>query len=93
MKRETITKAAAVLAAFALLLSLVPLLAIAPYGAPQLDDFYYAKTAHEAWEATGSLGAVLSAAASFSALIYKTWQGTYAASFLMTLHPKLHKLM
>lgn len=87
MKRTIITKAAAFLAVCALLLSLVPLVAIAPYGAPQLDDFYYAKTTHEAWEATKSPGAVLGAAAGFSAHIYKTWQGTYAASFLMSLHP------
>lgn len=89
MKRTAITKAAAILAVCALLLSLVPLMALAPYGAPQLDDFYYAKTTHEAWEATGSPGAALSAAAAFSAHIYKTWQGTYAASFLMSLHPGL----
>ena len=89
MKRTTITKIAAIVAVCALLVSLVPLMAIAPYGAPQLDDFYYAKAAHDAWEATGSPGDVLSAAAAFSALIYRNWQGTYAASFLMSLQPEL----
>ena len=89
MKRTTITKIAALVAVCALLVSLVPLMAIAPYGAPQFDDFRFGKTTHDAWEATGSPWAVLSAAAAYSALLYRTWQGTYAASFLMCLHPGL----
>ncbi|MFQ9902037.1 MAG: hypothetical protein ACLRWF_10460 [Ruthenibacterium sp.] len=49
--------------AVVLVASLVPLLAIAQYSHPSADDYPYALATHAAWQETGSIWAVLRAAA------------------------------
>ena len=61
--------------AVVLVASLVPLLAIAQYSHPSADDYPYALATHAAWQETGSVWAVLRAAAHTVAQRYQTWQG------------------
>ena len=74
-----------VLAAFLLLLA--PYLYLGRYDVPCADDYIFGTAAHLALSHGGGLGDMLSAAAGHTAFIYETWQGSYAAVFLMCLQP------
>ena len=74
-----------VLAAFLLLLA--PYLYLGRYDVPCADDYIFGIAAHLALSHGGGLGDMLSAAAGHTAFIYETWQGSYAAVFLMCLQP------
>ena len=74
-----------VLAAFLLLLA--PYLYLGRYDVPCADDYIFGTAAHMALSHGGTAGDVLAAAAGHTAFIYKTWQGSYAAVFLMCLQP------
>lgn len=69
--------------------TLVPLLLLAPYDIPCADDFNYSIDTHRAFLHSGRPTAVLGAAMKTAANVYKTWQGTYAAAFLMALQPAI----
>ncbi|MDL2253609.1 hypothetical protein LJC49_05980, partial [Ruminococcaceae bacterium OttesenSCG-928-I18] len=68
-------------------LSLVPLLLMGQYAHPAADDFGNGRLAREAIVQTGQLLPVLGAAFEYMKTLYFTWQGSYAACFLMCLQP------
>lgn len=68
-------------------LTLVPLIAAAFDAHPVYDDFLHTAAASEAWARTGGLGQTLAAAWDRMAVMYQTWQGTFAAMFLSALQP------
>ncbi|MDR0220444.1 MAG: hypothetical protein LBI54_03440 [Lachnospiraceae bacterium] len=68
-------------------LSLLPLFILAFYNYPGVDDFANGLPTKAAYTATGSLAAVLVAAARFAGEVYYTWQGSYFAQLLFSLHP------
>ncbi len=80
-------KALSLICLLALVLSLVPLLYMGRYTHPTGDDIYYGVDAHLIWEETGSLTRTIGSALRGVAHDYRTWQGTYAAMFLMRLQP------
>ena len=71
----------------ALLLSLVPLLALGFYAVPAADDFSYGAYAHLAYKESGSLFAALSGALEKTVESYFNWQGTFSAILLMSIQP------
>ena len=72
-----------------LLLALLPMLVIARCDHPCADDFTYGNYVVSTWRDTGSLPATLSAAAAGTKAVYQTWQGSFAAVFLMMLQPAI----
>ena len=87
MRERNGSRITAAALAIVLLLLLIPMLALSRYAMPTADDFGYGAGTHAAWESTRSLAAVLRAAAAYTAYIFETWQGSFAAVFLMTLQP------
>ncbi len=77
------------LALAALLLLLIPMLALGRYAVPAADDFGYSATAHHAYEASGSVLQAVRAAAVQAASTWYGWQGTFSGIFLMALQPAL----
>ena len=77
---------AAVLVIF-YLLSLLPIVISGMYDYAQADDYAYGQLTHPAWVQSGSVWAVLRAAAATVCQYYKDWQGTYSSIFLMSLQP------
>jgi len=70
-----------------LLLSLIPMLAIAQYDLPLGDDVIYGAPVSKALQQNASLPSALSAAAGVVAEKFHSWQGTFSAIFLMALQP------
>lgn len=69
------------------LLSLIPLYALGFFAHPSVDDYYYGVETAGVWQETGSLGAVLGESWELMKESYETWQGNFAAIFLMRLQP------
>jgi len=69
------------------LMQIIPVLYLAWYDHPTSDDFQYGAASHQVWIHTGSVWAVIKAAAQGVASDYQKWQGSYAALFLMRLEP------
>ena len=69
------------------LISLIPLIYITRYSNPSADDFSYGNHTVHTWRETGSILQTLSAAVEGTRHVYNTWQGSFVAVFLMTLHP------
>ena len=86
---KTLTRGFAALCVLALVLSTLPLYAIAFYNHPYYDDFGFSAGVHKAWKETGSLLAVLSSAWESAAHTRATWQGTYTGTLLSNLQPGL----
>ena len=80
-------KLAAILLTVLFVLQIIPLLYLGRFNHPTSDDFKYGAYSHTAWQETGSLAAVLEAAARGVLEDYQTWQGSYSALFLMRLEP------
>lgn len=78
---------AAGLSLLALLLLLLPMLALGRYAVPAADDYNYGAAAHDAFMQSGSVLRAVEAAASETAVTYTGWQGSFSAVFLMALHP------
>ncbi|MDD3212745.1 MAG: DUF6056 family protein [Eubacteriales bacterium] len=79
----------------ALLAGIAPMVALSFYNHAFYDDFGFSILTHEAWQTDGTLGAVLQAAVvntfgnrdgSYLGT-YRTWEGTYATSFVSALQP------
>ncbi len=68
-------------------LSLIPLYALGFFAHPSVDDYYYGVETAGVWQETGSLGAVMSKSWELMKDSYETWQGNFAAIFLMRLQP------
>ena len=66
---------------------MVPLLYLARYDVPCADDYIYGTPAHLTLVHGGDLGDAIAAALKHTASVYQTWQGSYAAVFLMCLQP------
>ncbi|MDR0221435.1 MAG: DUF6056 family protein [Lachnospiraceae bacterium] len=80
-------KRLAVIFAALFALSLLPLLVLAFYNHPGVDDFRYGAGARAAYLATSSIAEALAAAFATVAETYGNWQGTYATTLLAALNP------
>ena len=67
--------------------SLIPLIWIAFYNHPCVDDYSYGDSAYAAWRSTGSFWEAVTAAGKRTAQAYREWQGTFSAVFVMALQP------
>lgn len=73
-----------------LVLSLIPLYALGLYAHPAADDYSYGLAAASVWQETHSFGAVLREAFRVTLDVYESWQGNFAAIFLMCLQPAIY---
>ena len=73
----------------ALLVSLIPPLALSFYNHASYDDLGYSIRTHDRWRDTGSFWRTVEAAAENTAAIRYTWQGTFSSCFLAALQPAL----
>ena len=69
--------------------SMLPLIAIAPFDHPSADDFNYSVLTRHVWVETGSLLQVLQAAAETTVYYFNEWQGLYVSPFLQALQPAI----
>ena len=69
------------------LLSLLPLYVLGLKAHPSVDDYYYGAETARVWNETRDFGAVVKESWRLMLDSYKTWQGNYAAIFLMRLQP------
>lgn len=67
--------------------SILPLIAIAPFDHPSADDYNYSVLTYHRWVETGSLWQVLKAAAETTVYYFNEWQGLYVSPFLQALQP------
>lgn len=74
---------------FALAASLIPLLVLGFYAAPSSDDYSFSVQTRAAFVESGSLPRTLAAAADKTREIYRDWQGSFSAVFLMALQPAI----
>ena len=77
------------LCVLALVLSTLPLYAIALYNHPYYDDYGFSAPVHQVWKETGDLGQVFTAAMEAAENTRETWQGTYTGTILSNLQPGL----
>ncbi len=84
--RKTIKYAAAITAAL-FLLSLIPLILLAPYITPSADDFGYGAPAYYALQTGAGFSGVIKALAENLRYTYMNWQGTYSSVILFSLQP------
>ena len=70
-----------------LCLSLIPMLVIAIYARPFVDDYGYSTRTHDAWQSTHSIIAVLGAMGKEVVEAYHTWQGSFSAIAVFSLQP------
>lgn len=84
---ERYVRLVALLLVVALILSLIPLYAVAQYSYAGVDDYRYGQTTHAVWTQTRSFGKTLAEAARIAGETYHTWQGSLTAIFLMALQP------
>lgn len=79
-----------ILAVFMMILliaCLLPVMYVGRYNHATGDDYYYGVQTRLAWEKSGSMADVVSAAAKGVYYEYGRWQGTYSAMFFMYLPP------
>lgn len=69
------------------LLGLIPLVLVAFYDRPQVDDFYYGVKTYHAFAQTGSWWETIRAAVEQCLETYQNWQGSFVAVFLFALQP------
>lgn len=82
-----ISRIIAVIMLIIFFVSLIPIIIASFYSHPVQDDFGYSYLVHEAINNNGALDKVIKAAFQKTLDTYLTWQGTYAAVFIMTLQP------
>lgn len=70
-----------------MLISLIPIMAVSVYAHPTVDDFTYGLFVRRAVEQGGNVIDVIKAACATVAEYYRTWQGTFTASFIFALQP------
>lgn len=70
-----------------LIISIIPILWISQYLHPFADDYVFGAEVYKVWNATHSFPACIQSAWNVAMTMYNTWQGTYAACFLMALQP------
>ncbi|MDE7177672.1 MAG: hypothetical protein K2O59_07615 [Lachnospiraceae bacterium] len=86
-EKQNISGQTVAVAAFFLILSLLPLLLLGKYNVMCIDDYDYGRRVHDVWQATGSFGASVQEAWRQNTDFYKDWQGTYVSCFLMAMCP------
>lgn len=86
-EKQNISGRMVAVAAFFLLLSLLPLLLLGKYNVMCIDDYDYGRRVHDVWQATGSFGASAQEAWQQNMDFYRDWQGTYVSCFLMAMCP------
>ena len=69
------------------IMEIVPLFLIAKYNFPSVDDFSFSAAMKNIWEAKNSFGQVMITAMNEAYERYYSWQGCYAANFLLGLNP------
>ena len=69
------------------LISLIPLYLLGMKAHPSVDDYYYGVETAAVWTETHSFGAVVKESWRLMKDSYQTWQGNFAAIFLMRLQP------
>ncbi len=84
---EKTSKRAAGLLLTLFLLSLLPLYVLGLKAHPSVDDYYYGVETAQIWRETHDFGAVVKESWRLMLDSYQTWQGNYAAIFLMRLQP------
>ena len=90
MKRislKKLQKGFAVLCVLALVLSTLPLYAIAFHNHPYYDDYGFSASVHQAWRESGSVKALAQAAFASARNTRMTWQGTYTGTILSNFQP------
>lgn len=70
-----------------LILSMIPLIQIAKYNHPVADDYDYGIITFNTWNDSHNPFKTINAGFETSKNFYKNWQGTYSATFLMSLNP------
>lgn len=86
-EKQNISGRMVAVAAFFLLLSLLPILLLGKYNVMCIDDYDYGRRVHDVWQATGSFGASVQEAWRQNMEFYQIWQGTYVSCFLMAMCP------
>lgn len=86
-EKQNISGRTVAVAAFFLLLSLLPLLLLGKYNVMCIDDYDYGRRVHDTWQATGSFTASVETAWQQNMDFYQIWQGTYVSCFLMAMCP------
>lgn len=84
---QTYQKRFVTVLAAVLLLALIPLYLLAFYAHPSVDDYYYGAETAALWRESGDAGAVIRLSFDMMKESYETWQGNFAAIFLMRLQP------
>lgn len=79
----------AAMCVLALVVTTLPLYAIALYNHPYYDDYGFSAPVHHVWKATGDLGATFAAAVETAANTRMHWQGNYTGTMLTNLQPGL----
>lgn len=72
-----------------LVLTLLPMAAIAGYNHACADDYVYGSAAYHVWQQSHSIAQTLRAALSVVKDYYQNWQGTFISIFLMSLQPSI----
>ena len=70
-----------------LILSVIPMLMVAIYSRPFVDDYGYSARTHQAWQTTHSVFKVAAAIGEEVAEAYNTWQGSFSAIAVFALQP------
>ena len=89
LKKSIPNRALVWLCVAALLVSLLPLYALAFYNHACYDDFGFSILTHASWRESGSFVSAFMAAVDNTLTIRHTWEGTYATSFISALQPAL----
>ena len=74
-----------------LLISILPMYALALYNHAFYDDLGFSLLTHAAWQQSGSVAAVLEAAVRNTVRIRQTWEGTYTTSFISAFSPPVRR--
>ena len=70
-----------------LIVVIVPLLVIAQYNVPAVDDYSYSMLTYKTYEETKSVVQTFGTAMEQVQTTYQNWQGSFSAVFLMALQP------
>lgn len=87
MTERAIERILAAISLLILIMTIYPLMKIAEYNYPSCDDFSYGIQTYKVFQETGSVWLTLKAAFSVVKEFYVSWQGSFAAIFLMALQP------
>lgn len=77
----------AIMGLIVLIISIIPLLKIAKYNHPVADDYDYGIITYNTWNNSHNIFKTIKSGFNTSRNFYNNWQGTYSATFLMSLNP------